>query len=275
MNRVFRLLIFEIVFFLFGCNTNQHLKQEQAFNENTRKALKEIIDQAPSHESQQQNQMENVLMVDPIKPTVDTDFLEELPENVTVPEDMLFIPGGEFTEKDGNFNRDIKIKGFLIDKNPVSLKEFATFMESENFDVEQLKKYNSTHLNSIDHEVNDHDSNSVVLLSWYEANAYCKSLGKRLPNENEWKHTTLLTQRRNALKEFNYSKMWEWTNNWQLNKGEDLNTFVPDAYSKKIILSFVNEKKSQIEKWQISSVKPKEKQQNLGCRCVKEIQLKY
>ena len=157
----------------------------------------------------------------------------------------------------------------MIDKKPISYQEYKDFAEAAKSNEIQLEK-----VKFIPSDDKKNTESAVVLLSWFEANAYCNSLGKRLPDAYEWKHAVMAAQRDVSLKDYKTPQIWEWTNNWKMREGDDVYTFVPDAYSKKVILSSHATEKSNKMIWEISSAEPEEKKENLGCRCVQEIFVK-
>ncbi len=113
---------------------------------------------------------------------------------------MVYIPEGEFiigsNEVDSNalakefgakhivfFEnekplRTINLKGFYLDKFETTNQEYMLFITQANREPpSQLKvgKYKP--------EKNNHP---VININWFDADAYCKSVNKRLPTEEEW-----------------------------------------------------------------------------------------
>lgn len=111
-----------------------------------------------------------------------------------VPEGMVFIPKGPFLY--GDEKTEISIDhDFFMDSNPVTNEAFAQFIKAGGYETEsywteegwqwrkkeniqQPKYWNDKEWNQADHP--------VVGVSYYEAEAYAKWAGKRLPTEQEW-----------------------------------------------------------------------------------------
>lgn len=83
--------------------------------------------------------------------------------------------------------RKTKVKPFYIDKYEVTYKEYKEFLEATGHRPlpEWIKK-------SI-----PGDDYPVVGVSWYDADAYCKWKGKRLPTQDEWEFAARGKLRRN------------------------------------------------------------------------------
>ena len=124
---------------------------------------------------------------------------ETLPDDFDVPENMVFIPAGEFqmdseNEKSNNTlisTQNVFINGFLIDIFPVTNAQYMKFLDanpqwqkknvpSQLHDGSYLESWigRSPPRNRTDHP--------VVYVSWYAAMAYAEWVGKRLPNKAEW-----------------------------------------------------------------------------------------
>jgi formylglycine-generating enzyme required for sulfatase activity len=78
---------------------------------------------------------------------------------------MIKIPGGEF--KSGKDNKSANVKGFKIDKFEVTFAEFNS--HDKDIAIPEGK-----------------ENNPVSEISYFDAEGYCKSLGKRLPTRLEW-----------------------------------------------------------------------------------------
>jgi formylglycine-generating enzyme required for sulfatase activity len=138
-------------------------------------------------------------------------------EKQKLPKDMVLIPEGPFlmgsTEEDikklleldrnveaSRFDvetpqREVYMSAYLIDKYPVTNAEYKKFIESGGYKqrdfwsdagwdyVQQSKPLESDCANSA---LGGEDDCPVVNVSWYEAEAFARYAGKRLPAEAEW-----------------------------------------------------------------------------------------
>ncbi len=100
----------------------------------------------------------------------------------TPPSGMVLIPAGEFRMGDNNGDDDEKpqnkiyLKAFYIDKNEVTNARYMEFVKATNH--EKPYWWNDPQVNQ--------PNQPVVGVSWYDAVAYAKWAGKRLPTEAEW-----------------------------------------------------------------------------------------
>ncbi len=91
---------------------------------------------------------------------------------------MLFIKGGWFA-MGSNYKADQKpihrvfVKPFYLDKFEVTVNEFRRFCAETGHKMPIQPFWNK-------------DDHPVVNVSWYDAQAYAKWCGKRLPTEAEW-----------------------------------------------------------------------------------------
>jgi sulfatase modifying factor 1 len=112
------------------------------------------------------------------------------------PEGMVLVPGGEFwmgrthyflIDEVGWLERDrrddmpahkVSISPFYLDKYEVTNEEYAHFAEATN--KPKMWYWSEGKVAKGEERQPVHD------VTWFEADAYCKSLGKRLPTEAEW-----------------------------------------------------------------------------------------
>lgn len=110
--------------------------------------------------------------------------------------DMVMIPDGNFVPFINGQTTSIKVQSFWMDENPVTNSEFIAFVKAnpqwkpENVksifaDEDYLSHWKDTTQKS--HNISGVQF-PVVNVSWFAANAYCKSVGKRLPTMYEWEY---------------------------------------------------------------------------------------
>ncbi|MDP6625403.1 MAG: formylglycine-generating enzyme family protein [Nitrospinota bacterium] len=138
-------------------------------------------------------------------------------ENMKIPENMVLVPEGPFlmgstkqdiddvVELEKNIEnsrleneipqREVFLNAYLMDKYSVTNAEFKKFIEAggyleKNFWSEDgwkhISEMNPTESDDLKKIVQADDDTPVVNISWYEAEAFAKWAGKRLPTEAEW-----------------------------------------------------------------------------------------
>ena len=141
--------------------------------------------------------------------------------------EYVYVPPGPFTlgstdvrvsnlnEADGSqafdvelAEQEIALPGYFIARSPVTQSDYAAFAGATGREVPFLDDDYSRPYNW-DRERRTHPEgraeHPVVLVSWYDAQAYCQWLGGRLPSEAEWEKAARGTDRRE----------WPWGNVWQ------------------------------------------------------------
>ncbi|HEY1756536.1 MAG TPA: SUMF1/EgtB/PvdO family nonheme iron enzyme [Bryobacteraceae bacterium] len=89
------------------------------------------------------------------------------------------IPAGKFVMGEGQEKdepkHEVELDAFLIGRYPVTVHEYALFLE------------HTEHAAPMDWEdQSGHPNRPMVSVSWFDAEAYCKWAGVRLPTEAEW-----------------------------------------------------------------------------------------
>lgn len=92
----------------------------------------------------------------------------------------LLIPPGKFLMGDDEVlpKKEIYLDGFYLDKYEVTTSQYANFLKATG-SVKQPEGWEAVDLAS-------QGKLPVVGVNWYEADAYCRWAGKRLPTEAEW-----------------------------------------------------------------------------------------
>jgi ergothioneine biosynthesis protein EgtB len=116
--------------------------------------------------------------------------------------EMILIPAGDFLLGNNNLeaidnespSNLVYLDNFYLDKYPITCCEYREFMEAGGY---QKREYWSTEgwkwleINPVSHPLywsdsSDWNNHPVCGVSYYEAEAYSKFIGKRLPTELEW-----------------------------------------------------------------------------------------
>ena len=101
---------------------------------------------------------------------------------------MIEVPAGEFLM--GSEKRKVSVDAFQIDRYPVTNAQYKLFLDANPeqpvpfVDEDWARPYNWDR--SARSFPPDRASHPVVLVSWYDAVAYARWAGKRLPTEEEW-----------------------------------------------------------------------------------------
>ncbi len=127
------------------------------------------------------------------------------------PNDMVLVPAGEYVIGDDSPNsapdappRRVGLDAFYIDRHEVTNREFARFVEGTGYvttaenkdgawiyrggerDWKYVRGANWRHPLGPGSSIGNAMDHPVVLVSWYDADAYAHWAGKRLPTEAEW-----------------------------------------------------------------------------------------
>ena len=123
----------------------------------------------------------------------------EPPQGVKVPEDMVYVPPGQFIMGGGGNIRIANLEnGFFIDKYPVTNAQFCAFLNERGNQVEGGRDWIYLEGSYKDERCQigkdgdrfevepGFEEHPVIYVTWYGARAYAAWAGKRLATEEEW-----------------------------------------------------------------------------------------
>ncbi|MDH4083408.1 MAG: formylglycine-generating enzyme family protein [Nitrospira sp.] len=125
---------------------------------------------------------------------------------------MVLIPPGEFTMgtpegsdgfPDEHPERHVYLSGFLMDRFEVTNQAYATFVQATGHRAPENSNQAAT-LWANNQPLPGIERHPVVNVSWDDAAAYCRWVGKRLPTEAEWEKAARGTD----------GRRYPWGNEW-------------------------------------------------------------
>ncbi|WP_374370240.1 SUMF1/EgtB/PvdO family nonheme iron enzyme [Piscinibacter sp.] len=136
-------------------------------------------------------------------------------------------PGG-FVFDNEKWVHEVELPEFEIDAQPVSWQQFAQFVEDGGYDAQQFwhpqgwewlqreGRRSPRHVDQLRHGVLAQRFGKLMRvpmaqpamhLAWYEADAWCRWAGRRLPSEVEWEAAA----HQGASRGLRWGDVWEWT----------------------------------------------------------------
>jgi gamma-glutamyl hercynylcysteine S-oxide synthase len=152
---------------------------------------------------------------------------EPLLDPLSGPDGWLDVPAGAFAlgAPDGVFSydnerprHDVEAAAFRIARRPVTNGTWMTFTEGGGYQRREWwsdegwawkEDYDIT--GCADAEAGHPDA-PVCHVSWFEADAFARSRGARLPTEAEWERAATWSQGTDPLQAV--GQVWEWTSSW-------------------------------------------------------------
>ena len=130
---------------------------------------------------------------------------------LSAPAGMVKIPAGTFTMHVTNgdefisypkqgYPKTLSIKSFFMDKFPVTNIQFKKFIDESKYQPSDTVNYLKHWINN--KPVPGQENFPVVNISYEDAQAYAKWVGKRLPTEAEWQYSAQTTD----------GRIWPWGN---------------------------------------------------------------
>ena len=134
-------------------------------------------------------------------------------EKIVSNKKMIRIEGGQYTPFYGRKDTLVTVEPFYMDETPVTNAEFLEFVKKNpQWSKSKIKSIyaDSTYLHNwpSDFELpkNYKPNSPVCFVSWFAAKAYAESVGKRLPNQDEWEFVAQADATdKNATKKKSYS----------------------------------------------------------------------
>jgi formylglycine-generating enzyme len=173
-----------------------------------------------------------------------------------IPNEMVLIPAGnvQIGSEEGMQQENpvfwASLKPFLMDKQLVTVAQFRVFVKATNYQT-QAEKFGDAGL--IDKSTNQQwilkkganweypmgkdfpkaeENHPVTQVSWNDANAYAKWVGKRLPCEIEWEHAA--RNARNSRTKYPWGEEIQSNGKWNANVWQGkfpLKNFVEDKFA--------------------------------------------
>ncbi len=159
---------------------------------------------------------------------------------------MVYIPPGKFilgvepgtapqqflseetTSQNAQPLQEMHLEGFYIDRYEVTYEQFLRFKPRAKYEVTQFRE-------------------PIRNVSWYEADAYCQWLGKRLPTEFEWEKAARGTD----------GRLFVWGNEFQKHFGNFSKKAMPVGSFKKDVSAYgIMDLNGNVSEWTSSWYQP-------------------
>lgn len=147
------------------------------------------------------------------------------------PPTMTFVSAGDFIQGSDAPNaidnerpaHRVWLDDYWIDSSPVTCLDFQRFIDSGGYHTVKWWSEEGWHWQQQTHvsqplywpkTSEEANVQPVCGVSWYEAEAYARFVGKRLPTEAEWEKAANLSFINTAPSRETTGQVWEWTASW-------------------------------------------------------------
>jgi iron(II)-dependent oxidoreductase len=131
-------------------------------------------------------------------------------------------PEGVFSYDNERARHDVEVGPFRLARRPISNATWLRFSEGGGYQRREWwsdegwawkEDYDITHCPDAE---TGHPDAPVCHVSWFEADAFARSCGARLPTEEEWERAATWTQGTHGVKDAlaGLGQVWEWTSSW-------------------------------------------------------------
>ncbi len=115
---------------------------------------------------------------------------------------MVFIQGGSYLPFYGDAKKQVSVASFLLDERPATNEEFLAFVTvNPQWRKSNVKRVfaDTTYLRDWPSDLQFSKDQSgdapVSFVSWFAANAFAESTGKRLPTLDEWEYVAMADEK--------------------------------------------------------------------------------
>ncbi len=188
----------------------------------------DVCEMVISHECQHSETMRQTLALAGLLPAGEPPRIDARPPSPEEQSDWLEIPAGSFAMGAGaaGFAYDnerprhtVALDAFQIARRPVSAASWMRFGEGGGYERREWwsdegwawkEEHDITHHPAV--TTGDPNATPVCHVSWFEADAFARAHGARLPSEAEWERTARMDEEMPTPIGFTQmGQVWEWT----------------------------------------------------------------
>jgi gamma-glutamyl hercynylcysteine S-oxide synthase len=178
------------------------------------------------HELQHTETMRQTMAIAELLPDADAAAASAPLDAEDPPAGWLAVPAGAFAMGAGadGFAYDnerprhsVEVSAFAIARRPVSNQSWMSFSEGGGYERREWWSREGWAWKE-EHDITHHPAVAkgrpeapVYHVSWFEADAFARAHGTRLPTEAEWEKAATWTQQRSTRELAGVGRVWEWT----------------------------------------------------------------